>query len=82
MPVRAKFRCTEKADRATSYGATSQPTSAHVTLTPVSGPENKPWSQYTPCGQIQMQIDNPTAFNEFQVGKDYFVDFTPAPVEG
>jgi hypothetical protein len=76
--VTAKFRCTEKADRASAYGAPGSPTSGHVHLSPVMGPENKPWSQYTPSGSIEMQIDNPAALAAFEVGKDYLITFAPA----
>jgi hypothetical protein len=79
--VRAKFRCIEKADRASQYGAPGGATAACVSFAPVSGPENKPWSQYTPSGAIQMQIDNPAAVAAFEVGKDYFVDFSAAAEE-
>jgi hypothetical protein len=39
---------------------------------------NKSWSKWTPSGQVQMQITNPEASGQFEVGKPYFVDFTPA----
>lgn len=77
--VTAKFRCVQKADCASNYGAAvpAQRTTAIVKLAAVAGPENKPWSQFTPCGTVEMQIDNPAAFDAFVVGMDYVLTFTP-----
>lgn len=49
-----------------------------VKLTAVMGEENKPWSQYTPSGSVEIAITNPDAVKQFTVGGLYFVDFTPA----
>lgn len=38
--------------------------------------ENYSWSQATPGGVIQMNITNPAAFNQFEVGHEYLVNFT------
>lgn len=66
MSVRAKFRCATK-------------TTGSVTLDPdYSDPINKNWAQATPGGHIQMSIDNPVALEQFEVGKYYFIDFSPA----
>jgi len=40
--------------------------------------ENKTFAKYTPCASVNMTIDNPTAQGQFQKGKEYYVDFTPA----
>lgn len=55
------------------------------TLLPVfstygDGKANESWSKHTPSGKIEMNITNPDAIDAFDVGKAYFVDFTP--VEG
>jgi hypothetical protein len=82
--VRAKFRCTKKTTSASCYGlvppteAAKVAESEEVTLQAVMGEENKPWSKYTPSGELRMTINNPEAFAQFGVGKDYFIDFTPA----
>jgi hypothetical protein len=81
MSVRAKFRCTEKTSRssASGYGEKPQPVDTEeVTLVAVMGDENKEWSKWTPSGSLKMQINNPAALAAFEVGKDYFLDFTPA----
>ncbi|WP_164830340.1 hypothetical protein [Sinorhizobium medicae] len=44
------------------------------------GKANESWSKHTPSGKIEMNITNPDAIDAFDVGKAYFVDFTP--VEG
>lgn len=72
--VRAKFRCvaTNKSD----YGAGPQDT---VILQPVtSGQGNESWSKWTPAGKLEMTITNPEAVAKFELGKSYFLDFTPA----
>jgi hypothetical protein len=79
--VRAKFRCIEKADRSTQWGASKGVQSSGVKLAAVAGPENKEWAQFTPSGQLEMQIDNPAALDAFVVGTDYFIDFTPVETE-
>jgi hypothetical protein len=78
--VRAKFRCTEKTQRtsASNYGEAKPVDSEEVRLLPVSGPGNESWSKWTPGGEIRMTINNPAAVAAFDVGKDYFVDFTAA----
>lgn len=51
---------------------------AEVKLAPVYGDENKPWSEATPQGQLSMTITNPAAIEVFELGKAFFLDFTPA----
>jgi hypothetical protein len=40
--------------------------------------ENKSWSQYTPSGELTMGITNPAAEQFFEVGQEYYLDFTKA----
>lgn len=42
-------------------------------------PQNARFTKATPNGTIQMAIDNPAAIAQFEVGKNYFVVFSPAP---
>lgn len=53
---------------------------ATVTMAPVYDEANKEWSKWTPQGAISISITNPTAVAAFELGKQYFVDFTPAPM--
>ncbi|NMV37258.1 hypothetical protein [Ralstonia insidiosa] len=41
-------------------------------------PEDQKFCKATPSGQIEIQIDNPAAVSQFELGKSYYVDFTPA----
>lgn len=41
--------------------------------------EDESFCQATPWGEITMGIDNPAALAQFEVGKAYYVDFSPAP---
>jgi hypothetical protein len=41
--------------------------------------EDVSFSKATPSGHCEMQIDNPTALEQFEVGKAYYVTFTDAP---
>lgn len=71
MTVRAKFFVTEIAR--TTYGG-------RIILSAVCrGEDNKAWASATPSGQITMTIRNEVAVEQFDVGEEYFVDFTPAP---
>ncbi len=77
MNVRATFKCFGINQ---TFG--SPDGSAEVRLVPVYGtsdnPANAEWSKYTPQGEIKMLITSPSAIAAFELGKDYFVDFTPA----
>jgi hypothetical protein len=69
----------EKKNVADAWNPKAKPTCS-VRLTPVHGDENKTWSAYTPSGSIELQINNPDAYEAFELGKTYFVDFTSAPL--
>ncbi|MEK7178560.1 MAG: hypothetical protein AAB721_02820 [Patescibacteria group bacterium] len=82
MAVRAKMRCTHRQEY-TEGGHSDKLSGVNVTLQPVyaSGPDDKAnteWSKWTPSGQLQMTITNPAAYEQFQLGKAYYVDLTPA----
>ena len=71
MTVRAKFYV---------YEIRQTPGQATITLNPVCrGEDNKRWAAATPSGKIEMTILNKLAVEEFEVGKEYYIDFTPAP---
>ncbi len=85
MLVRAKF-FVNKIER---YYTT--PGSARVGFSPVTSrknpdgsyagacEENKSFASSTPSGEIWMMIENPEAAKQFELGKAYYLDFTPAP---
>jgi hypothetical protein len=70
MSARAKFKCTAK-------GPGEQ---GNVSLEAVmnGSEENQSFYKYTPSGVINMGILNPPAFSQFEVGKEYYVDFSEA----
>lgn len=51
-----------------------------VTLYPVTGgsPENEKFYASTPGGEIKLGVINAGAVAQFEPGKTYYVDFTPA----
>lgn len=71
MSVRAKMKVDEKAE--TTYGY-------RLKLTAVYGdnPENKAFFKATPSASIEMATINKDAADQFEVGKEYYVDFTSA----
>ncbi|WP_213238983.1 hypothetical protein [Citrobacter braakii] len=71
--VRAKFSChfIQKAIDDSSRTIHMSPVTADTT-------ENKEWSKYTPFGQLQMLVSNPAAFEQFEEGKEYYIDIQAA----
>lgn len=72
--VRAKFEC---------IGIDDQPTAEQkvVKFSPVinGSEENKSFAKYTPAGNLELYISYDTeASKAFEVGKEYFLDITPA----
>lgn len=72
--VRAKFKCVAK------EADPSVEDQVHLKFLAVYEDEgvNKTWSKWTPAGDLTMSITNPSAHAKFEVGKEYFLDFTPA----
>lgn len=75
VKIRAKFEVLSVTKYA-HFGGTK------VEMSPVysNDPEhpNKAFWEATPSGKIEMQINNPSAAQQFEVGKEYYVDFSPA----
>lgn len=76
--VRAKFFV--KSITAMSNGNSEADQSSEVKLAPVYGSNaddvNTSWSKYTPSGEISMLITNTAAVEQFDLGAEYYVDFT------
>jgi hypothetical protein len=73
MTVRAKFTVTEVTHM--------QGTSKRLKFTAQydsSIPEDQRFQKATPWGQFEMVVDNPAALEQFELGKAYYLDFTPA----
>jgi hypothetical protein len=80
--VRCKFyvvSVAQTASQPSTEAATAPVTQEQITLAPVYGDENKPWSKFTPCGQLQLTITNPDVIGQFKPGELFFVDLTPVP---
>lgn len=71
MSTRAKFKVTAKTEREGGFS---------VKLEPVVGgsPENDNFFKWTPWGALEMGPVNPEVANQFEVGKEYYLDITPA----
>lgn len=73
MTVRAKFTLTAITSHA--YGGKT------LRFQPVydqSIPEDQRFQKATPSGQFDMTVDNPVALEQFELGKAYYFDATPA----
>lgn len=77
MIVRAKFKVIEFTRR---EGWSGNKEIHGIKLHPVTGgsEENKSFFAATPSGTIELCCCNPDAVNQFELGKEYYVDFTPA----
>ena len=73
--VRAKFQCVE-----IKHMFGNPDGSAEIRMIPVygNGEANKEWSKWTPSGELKMLITNPEAIAAFDLGGEYFLDFSLA----
>lgn len=71
MAVRAKVRCDKIEGNAVEFQTVYEPDGT-------KNDENARFTQATPWGNIRLGIDNPAALSQFEPGKEYYVDFTPA----
>jgi hypothetical protein len=70
--TRAKFSCVEIVRVADSDTITFRPV--------ISGSaENREFFKWTPAGSIVLGVVGSAVSRQFEVGRDYYVDFTPAP---
>ena len=77
MSVRAKVRCNSKSPASGPGTATSLSFGAVFSDDPAS--ENKAFSDATPSLSLSMSIaDGKPAADQFEQGKEYYLDFTPA----
>jgi hypothetical protein len=75
MTVRAKFKCHSKVMRESGTDTVADLT---FFASYGEGKDNKDWSKWTPGGTLTMTISNPSAFDWFEPGKEYYLDFTEA----
>jgi len=69
--VRAKVTCEGIEENAVKFRTVYEPDASKDT-------ENARFTKATPWGEIRMGIDNPAALSQFEPGKSYYVDFSPA----
>lgn len=76
--VRAKF--TVQSITRTKHWDRTKGEVQTINLNPVSdgSAENKAFFEATPSGRIELGTINEDAARQFELGKSYFVDFTPA----
>lgn len=79
MSIRAKFRVESIEDSADVDGRVF---SRRITLRAVYSDdpahENRAFWQATPTGFLDMSITNPAAFEQFERGAEYYIDFERA----
>lgn len=71
MSVRAKFKVTRTSK--SEYGE-----EVELSAVTTGSDENKSFFKFTPNGQIRMSVLNAEASSQFEVGKEFYVDFTRA----
>ncbi len=74
MTVRAKFTLTS----ITSFASWGAKKLTFQAVYDQSIPEDQRFQKATPSGQFDMTIDNPAALEQFELGKAYYFDATPA----
>lgn len=79
MSVRAKFKVNSYS---TSLQGLEEKELRTVHMSPVydsdKNSENGKFWQYTPSGKIELGTINPDAWAQFELGGEYYVEFTPA----
>jgi hypothetical protein len=40
--------------------------------------ENNTFAKFSPCVSLQITVQNPALYGKFEVGKEFYVDFTSA----
>ena len=81
--VRAKFRLARiESSMQTQYkdGITSEREMRTLVFWPVSGgsEENKAFWDATPSGEVKLGTVNPEAWSQFELNREYYLDFTAA----
>jgi hypothetical protein len=76
--VRAKFTVTRISQ--TPHWDKQKGPICEIELRPVSSgsPENEKFYASTPCGDVKLGTINAEAAKLFELGKEYYLDFTPA----
>lgn len=78
--VRAKFRCVEKGE-AVGFSGGDKMNKIQLHAVTNGSAETESFFAATPHGAISLGVVRPEAGDAFEVGKEYYVDFTPAGEE-
>lgn len=80
MAVRAKFYVSEVKQSKNNWGGKDGELLTTIKLMPVTGTsdENKQFFRWTPAGSIDLGTVNPAVVEQFRIGDEFYVDFTPA----
>ena len=72
MDVRCKFKCVKKSIMEGNVGS--------VEMAPVTSgsEENQKFFKWTPWGKLEFGSINEEAMKQFEPGKEYFIDISPA----
>lgn len=70
--TRGKFKCVA----ATKHAGYSAVTYKFFAVCNDGTPENERFHKYTPSGTLEISVDNPNV--NFELGVDYYLDFTKA----
>lgn len=73
--TRAKFRL----NSITDYGPNSSRTLNFQAVLADEIPENQRFNKASPNGKLELMINNPAAYERFEPGKSYYLNFTEAP---
>ena len=71
MAVRSKVRCTSLIFNVVTFSTVYEPDRT-------KNEENARFTKETPWGDIRMWIDDKVLLEQFEVNKEYYVDFTSA----
>lgn len=77
--VRAKFRCNAVTSFANDRDLSALRQYTFTAIYDTSTPENQRFSKATPYGELKINVNNPEV--TFEIGKNYYLDFTPEMVE-
>jgi hypothetical protein len=82
--MRAKFTVKSKREYLGYHNGNTNTRLVEISASPVGDAKetNKSWSAATPSGELKMSISNPAAVDFFELGKEYYLDFTPVENEG
>jgi len=81
MATRAKFRCTS-VTRTSYTPANEEELPRQFVFQAIydqSIPEDQRYAKYSPAGELKITVDNPAV--DWEIGKSYYLDFTPVADE-